>query len=175
MGVFGSIQTGSATGFSSKGRPQEGSQYSPDVSRANLERLHAPAEYQGLKVGPEFVVEYEPNQAAPLDGNKDLLRSLSPFMIQVEPPLIVGSGNAQYPEKKDVAGIFLRLLPRLPLLLELLDNIPVVANRLRHDFLEAPPVTVERRWLHEVVRIARIHIPLRLLVIGRDSMPYELM
>ena len=49
------------------------------------------ASYAGLQVSPDLVVEFEENQAAPIDGSNSLLRKLSPFIIQVEPPLVFGS------------------------------------------------------------------------------------
>ena len=50
-----------------------------------------PSAYRGLNVGSDMAVEYEPNQAAPVDGSKSDLRRLSPFIISVEPPQVFGS------------------------------------------------------------------------------------
>lgn len=47
--------------------------------------------YGGLKTSPQAAIEYEPNVAAPVDGSDRLARSLSPFVIQVEPPLVFGA------------------------------------------------------------------------------------
>lgn len=44
--------------------------------------------YKGLTPGPEVSHEYEPNFTQAIDGSNPLLRNLSPFRIQVEPPLI---------------------------------------------------------------------------------------
>lgn len=105
MAKFGSLQVGSASKFSSKGKPPKGAEYRPNVSNAQLHSPPAPGAYQGLKGGPEFDYELEPNQTTPIDGSKDLLRVLSPFMIQVEPPLIMGATPHAYDAKKDVAGL----------------------------------------------------------------------
>lgn len=53
-----------------------------------------PVRYQGLQVGPHLKIDYEENKAQPVDGSNALLRTLSPFIIQVEPPLIIGSEPA---------------------------------------------------------------------------------
>jgi len=50
--------------------------------------------FRGLQVGPELSLELEPNEAQPLDGSNSLLRTLSPFVLQVEPPLVLGSEPA---------------------------------------------------------------------------------
>jgi len=105
MAKFGSLQVGSASRFSSKGKPPKGAGYQPNVSDAQLHKPPAPGAYLGLKGGPEFDYELEPNQTTPIDGSKDLLRVLSPFMIQVEPPLIMGSSASVYEAKKDTPGL----------------------------------------------------------------------
>ncbi len=104
----GSIQVGSASRFSTQGKPPVGSQFQPDVSQAQLAKPPAPIAYQGLKGGPDFTLEYEANQSRPLDGSNDLLRVLSPFMIQVEPPLIMGAAPDAFSAKADPAGVFHR-------------------------------------------------------------------
>jgi len=105
MPVLGSIQVGSASRFSSKGKEPERTAFEPDVSNAQLESPPPPLEYKGLRVGPDFSVEYEAATAPAIDGSRDLSRVLSPFMIQVEPPLIMSqafdTGGA-----KNIAGIF---------------------------------------------------------------------
>jgi len=50
-----------------------------------------PRAYQGLKTGPETSIEYESLSASQIEQSKSLLRTLSPFIIQVEPPLVFGS------------------------------------------------------------------------------------
>lgn len=87
MAIFGSIQQGSAARFSSKNKPAL-SPFQPDVSQAQLQSPPAPGAYSKLPHGPEFEVEFERNQTPAVDGSNDLLRTLSPFMIQVEPPLV---------------------------------------------------------------------------------------
>ena len=102
MGVFGKVQKGSASRFSSKGEILEPG-IAPDVSNAQLETPPRPMAYSGLKSGPSFDIEYEPNTSLPLDMSNSALRNLSPFMIQVEPPLSYGVDPRT--TKKDVAGI----------------------------------------------------------------------
>ena len=53
-----------------------------------------PDAFRGLRVGPELGIEYTDVRATPIDGSNPLLRGLSPFMIQVEPPLIYGADGA---------------------------------------------------------------------------------
>jgi len=67
--------------------------------------LPDPERYRGLKAGPRLEIEYEDNEAQPLDGSKSLLRTLSPFIIQVEPPLVLGSEPALVePQTKGTAA-----------------------------------------------------------------------
>lgn len=95
MATFGSIQVGSASRFSSSNQPAV-DPFQPDVTQAQLHAPPAPAEYAALKHGPDFEVEFERNETPGIDGSRDLLRTLSPFMIQVEPPLVyAGVGEAQ--------------------------------------------------------------------------------
>lgn len=60
------------------------------VSPAVVSHPAPPAAFSGLRTGPDLALEYEPNIAYPIDGSKALLRSLSPFMLTVEPPLPFG-------------------------------------------------------------------------------------
>ena len=46
-----------------------------------------PRAYQGLKTGPDMEISYEDNIGIPVDLSDKVLRSLSPFVLQVEPPL----------------------------------------------------------------------------------------
>lgn len=101
--VFGRIMTGSASRFASQGRPLEPS-IAPDVANAQLQKPPAPLAYQGLRTGPEFHLEYEANQTPSLDGSADLPRVLSPFMLQVEPPLAWANLNPSN-DGPDMAGI----------------------------------------------------------------------
>lgn len=102
MGVFGSIQRGSGKRFSSQ-NPSQVRPFDINVSNAQLADPTPPMEYSGLKVGPDFAIEYEPNQALGIDGGNSLSRTLSPFMIQVEPPLAYASQGQK--TKGDLAGI----------------------------------------------------------------------
>jgi len=97
----GSLQVGSASRFKSK-TVDDG--YSPNVSTAQLMSPPATGDFKGLRIGPEFEIELEGNQAQPIDGSKDLLRVVSPFMIQAELPLIVGSNPGT--DKKNYSGIY---------------------------------------------------------------------
>jgi hypothetical protein len=105
MPVWGSVQVRKASRFSSDGKPPPNDGYQPDVSQAQLESPPAPMAYNALRQGPDFEMPYEGNQAPPIDGSKDFLRVLSPFMIQVEPPLILGEMPNPGEGKKDYAGI----------------------------------------------------------------------
>jgi hypothetical protein len=106
VGIFGRVQAGSGARFSSKGKPPEDSGYQPDVTSAQIDTPPAPAQYRGLKSGPDIAFEYESNETPAIDASNRLLRSLSPFMIQVEPPLITAGSPDVYGGKKDVAGIY---------------------------------------------------------------------
>jgi len=50
-----------------------------------------PLAFKGLKTGPDFGVEYEQAEALPVSSSSEILRNLSPFTIQVEPPLVFGN------------------------------------------------------------------------------------
>ena len=102
MGFFGSVQVGSASRFSSKSKGAQDAD-PLDVSNADVQSPPAPAAYQGLRGGPDFTLEYEPNETPAVDGSADLLRTLSPFMIQVEPPMAYAAQGDK--SKKDFAGI----------------------------------------------------------------------
>lgn len=49
--------------------------------------------YGGLHIGPGASIEYESNAAVAVDGSSQMARSLSPFMIQVEPPMAFAAGG----------------------------------------------------------------------------------
>ena len=49
-----------------------------------------PDAYRGLRTGPDLSIELESQQASPISMEQSLLRNLSPFMIQVEPPMAFG-------------------------------------------------------------------------------------
>lgn len=101
MGVFGSLQVGSGKRFSSANKPTP--PFAPDVDNAQLVSPPAPVAYQGLKTGPDFGLEYEPNWTQGIDGSLSLPRTLSPFMIRVEPPMVYAAQGDT--SKKDFAGI----------------------------------------------------------------------
>lgn len=64
-----------------------------------------PRAYQQINVGPELVLQMEDAQAIPVDASNPLLRSLSPFLIQVEPPLAFANEPKKTGKGKAV-GIF---------------------------------------------------------------------
>lgn len=94
--TFGSIQVGGASRFSSESKATSDTALAPDVSTVQIQTPPEPFKYNGLKTGPAFTLEYEPNQAFPVDGSRALLRTLSPFMIQVEPPIAYASDPAAF-------------------------------------------------------------------------------
>jgi hypothetical protein len=60
----------------------------------------SPAAFSSIQTGPEFVIELDTNSAVPVEMSKALLRNLSPFMLQVEPPRVFGeAGFGQKPAK----------------------------------------------------------------------------
>lgn len=87
MATFGKIQQGSGARFKANGQPAEIA--AAKRTQINLESPHPPMAFNGIKTGNDFDLEYEVRQAPTIDGSKSLLRVLSPFMIQVEPPLIM--------------------------------------------------------------------------------------
>jgi len=101
MAIFGSIQVGSGARFAS-GNVTD-SPFAPDVSTAQLESPPPPGDYAGLRTGPDFEIELEANEALPIDGSASILRTLSPFMIQVEPPLVYSGLDDS--SKSDYAGL----------------------------------------------------------------------
>lgn len=67
----------------------------------------APVEFQGLQLPNTINVQLEPNEATQVETSDALLRSLSPFMIRVEPPLIYGEdGGFQNKKVNSVATDF---------------------------------------------------------------------
>lgn len=53
----------------------------------------APTAFGGLKTGPDLSIEYEGTQTQAIEQSNPLLRNLSPFMFQVEPPLVYGENG----------------------------------------------------------------------------------
>ena len=77
MRVFGSLQKGGGRRFASS-----------DLDTPAVTTDHTqPSEYAALRHGPEFTLELEDSLSAPVDGSNAAVRSLSPFMIRLEPPL----------------------------------------------------------------------------------------
>jgi len=75
----------------------------------NIQNPPAPEKYRGLYGGPSVDIELEENKATPVDGSNSLLRNLSPFVIQVEPPLILGSEPAlvgSEVKKGNITGLY---------------------------------------------------------------------
>lgn len=101
MSFFGSVQVGSGTKFASRNKVAP--DFSPSLNGAQIATPPAPIQYQGLQTGPDFAIEYEPNETPAIDGSHALARTLSPFMIQVEPPMAyVSQGDKS---KTNFAGV----------------------------------------------------------------------
>jgi len=85
-----------ASGITSFGQPvppATGAFYrgvDPAKKQAAIVSPPPPRAYQGLRVGPELDIQYESLQATQVELSKGLARVLSPFIIQVEPPLVFG-------------------------------------------------------------------------------------
>ena len=58
-----------------------------------VKRPPPPTAFGGLKTGPDLSIEYEANVTFPVEQSNPMLRNLSPFMLQVEPPLIYGEAG----------------------------------------------------------------------------------
>lgn len=59
-----------------------------------------PIAFQGIRVGPEMSIEYESNLTLGTGMDQSLLRKLSPFIIQVEPPLVFGQDGGFTQQRK---------------------------------------------------------------------------
>jgi hypothetical protein len=66
--------------------------------------LH-PLAYRSLQTGPNLQVEYEQNTTIPIDGSNAWLRKLSPFILQIEPPLVFGEDSSFFNPNRP-AGIW---------------------------------------------------------------------
>lgn len=62
-----------------------------ELEGGQLKRSLPPKRYQGLRVGPEMVLEWEDNQTLPVDSSDSMLRNLSPFTVQVELPPVLAN------------------------------------------------------------------------------------
>lgn len=104
-----SVLVGKAQRFSSVGSPKQTSDLRSE--RAQEAITHSPlppAAYQNLRSGPQVSIEYEANEAVPIEGSEKLLRSLSPFLIQVEPPMIYANDPALFdgPSKRGMVEAY---------------------------------------------------------------------
>ena len=69
------------------------------VEPANLVVPVSPDRFQALRTGQVGQFEWEPNEQWPIDGSDRSLRSMSPFILRVEPPLeYAGWDPAQNPK-----------------------------------------------------------------------------
>ena len=98
-----SFQVGKANKFvgSNKAGADLGQPFKNRLRPNQLNKPSIPRALSQINVGPELTLEFEDNQALPVDGSQPLLRNLSPFILQVEPPLAfaneppaTGKGNA---------------------------------------------------------------------------------
>jgi hypothetical protein len=102
-----SIQYGKATKYTSAAKAQANAE-NPFQSRLRPGQLNKglpPRAYQHINVGPETTLEFEENLALPVDGSNPLLRNLSPFLIQIEPPLVFAN-EPKTTGKGKATGIF---------------------------------------------------------------------
>jgi hypothetical protein len=61
--------------------------------------LH-PLAYRGMQVGPNLKIDYEQNTTVPINATKPMLRQLSPFIVQLEPPLVYGEDGGFLNQQK---------------------------------------------------------------------------
>lgn len=69
------------------------SKYTQDravLAAMSVQQPPPPDAYRDLTTGPRTSIEITPNEAYPVDGSNALLRTLSPFILQVELPLVFG-------------------------------------------------------------------------------------
>ncbi len=102
-----SIQVGKANKFvgSGKSSASEGQLFVNRVKPGLLMRPSIPRAMSNVRVGPELALTFEDNQALPVEGTDVMLRNLSPFMVQVEPPLVFANEPPATGKSKAV-GIF---------------------------------------------------------------------
>lgn len=74
--------------------------------QSELYRPSPPGRYANLKAGPGLTVGYEPNQTTPVDGSDSLIRNLSPFVLQIEPPLVLASEPLVQTKGKPPTGLY---------------------------------------------------------------------
>jgi hypothetical protein len=103
-----SIQVGKSSRFTTANQKAQANVGSPFKSRLRDKQLATslpPLAYRRIKVGPELSLEFEDAQALPVDGSKNLLRNLSPFLVQVELPLAFAN-DPKTSGKGKAVGIF---------------------------------------------------------------------
>ncbi len=105
-----SIQVGSADRYSSKKGSSKG-QSLPPGPPATLQEVATPVPpdaLRGLQMGPEAGFESEAPTALTVDASRPDLRTLSPFVFRVEPPIILGevSGGLSGEGKIDLGELF---------------------------------------------------------------------
>jgi len=76
--------------FSSSAQAFKYTQDRTALAAMSVQRPPPPDAYRDLAIGPRTAIEIVPNEAYPVDGSNALLRTLSPFIIQVEIPLVFG-------------------------------------------------------------------------------------
>jgi hypothetical protein len=80
-------QTGS---FSTIANASKYSQDRDTMMQQSVVSPPQPIAYQGIRTGSELSINYEPSITPQVEQSKALLRNLSPFMLQIEPPLVFG-------------------------------------------------------------------------------------
>ena len=102
-----SFQVGKANKFvgGSKAGANLGQPFKNRLRPGQLAKPSIPRALSQINVGPELTLEFEDNQALPVDGSKIRLRNLSPFILQVEPPLVFANEPPATAKGKAV-GIF---------------------------------------------------------------------
>jgi len=70
----------------SGGPPATGGDERSLITALAVKNPPAPVAYQYLNIGPEMTVEMEENTVKQVDNTRQILRNLSPFIIQIEPP-----------------------------------------------------------------------------------------
>lgn len=102
-----SILFGKAEKFTSAGKSAANTEnpFSDRLRPGQLKSSLPPKAYQRIKTGTEMDLQMEDAQALPVDGTKQILRALSPFLIQVEPPLAFAN-EPKSTGKGKATGIF---------------------------------------------------------------------
>ena len=77
---------GAVESSKAKGPQKTGGEDRALVSAMAVKNPPAPLAYQYLNVGPELSIEMEDISTDQIDNTRQMLRNLSPFVIQIEPP-----------------------------------------------------------------------------------------